>query len=195
MSLFRAVPASHPATNGQPQRARHTVRLPKNVPYFVDNLWEHLRPDTMPCRRHAVYASPTPGLARQNISSVSSCDEAAVYEVAIDGDCKIAQLRIEDARRHVDIAVVQKILQDTISNLLGGTIQERQAASPLFMPGCSKADWAHAVQASQWAAGFSAAASLRSTFWDDAVTDPINASGELFYELGEDVSYWLVGPV
>jgi len=195
MSLFRAVPASHPATNGQPQRARHTVRLPKNVPYIVDNLWEHLRPEAMPCRRHAVYASPTPALARQNISSVIADGEVAVYEVVIEGAYKMAQLRVEDARCHGDIAAVQDIFQASIASLLAASVQERQLASPLFMPGCSKQDWARAVQDSQWAARFAKEASRRSTFWSDAVTEPMDSRGELFYELGKGASYRLLGPV
>jgi hypothetical protein len=67
MPLYRAVPRENfnPDVIG---RAHATRRVPSNVPFVVDNLWEYLRPEHLPSRRHAIYASPTPELALQNAS-------------------------------------------------------------------------------------------------------------------------------
>ena len=43
--------------------AATTSRPPGNVPYYVDNIWEWLRPEGAPSRRKAAFASPTPELA------------------------------------------------------------------------------------------------------------------------------------
>ena len=195
MRLFRAVPTDHPSRDGTPQRPRDTVRLPGNVPYVIDNLWEHLRPDHLPSRRHAVYASPTPELALRCATSDRTTVELVADELVIDGPCKLTQLRIEDARHHADIGEVLRTLQKAAPALLAAPLPERQAASLLFMPGCSKADWMHAVQQSPAAADFSAAASALSTFWGDAATEPTDAAGELFFELGAGASYRLISVV
>lgn len=46
----------------------YSERIPLNVPYLVDNIWEWLRPDNMPKRRRSVYASPKKrvGFKRRN---------------------------------------------------------------------------------------------------------------------------------
>ena len=69
MELFRAIPSSQLVAAEKGFRRQSTIRVPSNVPYVVDNLWESLRPKNMPSRRHAIYASPTPELALQNASA------------------------------------------------------------------------------------------------------------------------------
>ena len=195
MPLFRAVPVNHPSTSGEPQRPRDSVRLPINVSYVVDNLWEYLRPNHLPSRRHAVYASPTPKLALKCATLPEQYVDLGVYEVMIDGPFLMVQLQIEDARHHRDIAAVVKTLQKMIPALLSASLEERQAASLLFMPGCRKSDWVHAVEQSPVAADFSAAACAQSTFWNEVTTEPTDVAGELFFQLGAGSSYQLISPV
>lgn len=193
MPLFRAVsPTSR--TIGAPQTAREDVRLPKHIPYVVDNLWEHLRPDSMPCRRHAVYASPTPELALQNAARPRDGSLVRVYEVVIEGAYKAAQLRVTDAREHGDISAVQTLLQDMSHKLLAAPQQERQAASLLFMPGSSRADWEISLESSCWAREFLDRAAKLSTFWTDATNQLSVATGEVFFELDKGAKYRLVEP-
>lgn len=182
MPIYRAVAPTHPTTSGW-QQPRASLRLPRNVPYVVDNLWEFLRPEWAPCRRQAVYASPTPALAAGNASGTPSGTAVHVYEVIFDGACRIAQLRVDDARRHADISAVQKLLQEKSAQLLRLGDDERRAASMLFMPGCSPWDWQRAVEASGWAAEFSEEACARSTFWTHAVDHVANDIGEISFEL------------
>ena len=195
MPLFRAVPVKHPSTSGEPQRPRDSVRIPSNVSYVVDNLWEHLRPSHLPSRRHAVYASPTPELALQCATPPEGNVALGVFEVVIDGPFLMVQLQVKDARRHRDIAAVLKKLQKVMPALLSASLQERQVASLLFMPGCSKSDWVHAVEQSPVAADFSDAACAQSTFWSDVTTEPTDVAGELFFQLIAGASYRLINPV
>lgn len=62
MKFFRAIPTAQ-YTAGQVQRRHPGRRLPSNIPYMVDNLWEFTMPSERPSRRHALYASPSPQLA------------------------------------------------------------------------------------------------------------------------------------
>ena len=132
--LFRAETASR-FRPGTAQTRRDGVRLPVNVPYVVDNLWEHLRPETMPSRRHAVYASPTP---QQALGSGTKAD-LVVSELCFSGEIKLAQLQVADATDHPDIRAIGKAMQGWIDAFAaaGG---ERDALAPLFLPGSTKAD-------------------------------------------------------
>ena len=71
----------------QEQERRNSVRLPVNVPYVVDNLWEHLRPGSMPSRRHSVYASPTP----QQALASGTKGTLVVGELRFSGTVKLVQ--------------------------------------------------------------------------------------------------------
>ena len=195
MPLFRAVPDSHASSRGEPQRSRDSVRIPSNVPYVVDNLWESLRHDHLPSRRHAVYASPTPEQALRCASPSGRNVDLSVYEVVIDGPILLAQLQVEDARFHRDIPAAQRELQTIMSALLAAPLQEKQVTSLLFMPACSKDDWRHAVEHSPVAADFAQAAGALSTFWGEVSTEPTESTGELFFQLGAGASYRLVGPI
>jgi len=44
MELYRAIPASQVGRAEKDLRRHSTMRIPSNVPYVVDNLWESLRP-------------------------------------------------------------------------------------------------------------------------------------------------------
>jgi len=100
--LYRAEPLNKTLLQGGSLEPRQSVRLPSNLPYVVDNLWEVMRPQHMPSRRHALYASTTPELAMTNCSANDQGQGFMVYQLVIDGPYSIAQIRQEDARDHPD---------------------------------------------------------------------------------------------
>ena len=83
-----------PAANqNNPYRPRGTMRMPGNVPFIVDNLWEWSRPPHMPSRRLSVYASPTPELALE----LSGAANGQIFTVHPVG-AKIVQIPWRDAK-------------------------------------------------------------------------------------------------
>jgi hypothetical protein len=87
-----------------------TSRAPGNVPYFVDNIWEWLRPEHMPSRRKAAFASPTPELAAMGANG--SVDDA--WQVELSENQKAVQITRdpcpEDARFHGDVARLKSVV-------------------------------------------------------------------------------------
>jgi len=188
MPFFRAEPVTESLLRGDPKYRRLTLRLPVNVPFIIDNLWEYLRPEHMPCRRHAVFASPSPALALASSASAAKGRGLGVYEVVISGAVKIAQLDVQDAKFHPDIAKIVETLSKRISELAAGQA-DRQAAEKLFLPGATKDDWSALTSASEVAAALIAEMSSLSTFWRGASGILSSSDGEVFFELGETASY------
>lgn len=176
---------------GTPQSPRGTARIPMNVPNVIDNVWEYLRPETMPCRRHAVYASPTPELAASYITAAAKGRGTAVYELLISGTAKLAQLPVEDAKLHPDLRSIGAIIQASSAELTSLPWEAKQAASVLFMPGASKADVRRCAEGSPFAAEQIRRASSKSTFWRDAKAVVFNPTGEVFFELAARSTYVL----
>jgi len=119
---------------------RPTMRLPGNVPYVVDNLWEWQRPEGYPNRRNSVYASPCPKLA-----SELGREGGQIYRVNVCGNSKIAQLQgYTDSKFHPDC----KDLKKGILRLLGisgkdsfwhrASLSEKEAIGRLWIPGLTK---------------------------------------------------------
>jgi len=191
-TFFRAVPVTDASIHGEAQHARKTVRLPLNVPYIVDNLWEHLRPGSAPCRRQAVYASPVAALAARYVTAEAKGRGTAVYELLISGPAKIAQLQVEDAKLHGDIAAVRKLLQALSVVVLEASWEARQSMAPLFMPVADKADMLRTIATSPLAASFIEQANQLSRFWSDVSTDNFNPVGEIFFQLAPGSTYRLL---
>lgn len=189
--LFRAVPAGNHSDACKSFELRDTVRLPVNVPYVVDNLWEFLRPDHMPCRRYAVYASATPALALANASTVDRGNGFTACALQINGPSRIAQLRVQDARWHGDIKRVLGLVQQSFADMQMTSSEERQHAAMLFMPAAKREDWQRLREISPFADSFIAQASALSTLWHDARATPEADDGELFFELAPGSSYTL----
>ena len=188
MKLFWAEPVTYALLRGDPKHRRPPLRLPVNVPFIIDNLWEYLRPDSMPCRRHSVFASPTLALV---LASGASPDEGRVlgaYEVLISGPAKLAQLGVKDAKFNPDIAKIVGTLPKRIDELAASSA-DRQAAAMLFLPGASKQDGSGLVAASLAVAALIAEMSSLSTFWASASETVALSDGEVFFELCEGASY------
>ena len=171
-----------------------TPRAPSNVPYVVDNLWEWLRPAGAPSRRHAAYASPTPALALANASSAGSDrSEYVVCAVELEGDVRVAQLKVSDARHHPDLRRLQRLVLEVLGkDFHAASLPERCAVGPLFMPFMTKNDLQSLAHTAPDVQTIFDLAKDRSDFWATASAelDP-ESDGELFFELANGASYRL----
>lgn len=192
-TLYRAVPAADFDPSRVYSRAL-TPRLPVNIPYVVDNLWEAIRPNDMPSRRHSAYASPTPELAAANASAAGHDPSLyVVCEVELDGPVRLAQIPFKDAREHPDIRIVQKAALAALGqDFAEQTLAQRSQVAALFLPGLSPEhlnELARENMLVEWALERT---QLESTFWSSATTQPSTSSdGELFFELLEGSTYKL----
>lgn len=194
MDLFRAVPLSGFDPGKQHRRIVGSVRIPSNVPYVVDNLWEAFRPEGMPSRRHAIYASPTPELALANASAGSG--EYVACKVVVDRSrINLAQLQVTDAREHVDIKAISRLVSQYANRMQDESVLDRTVIGQLFMPGAKRFSMLAATVNSQIAKDFFEASEKLSTFWRDASKIIECHPGELFFELMDDHVSYILEPV
>ena len=192
--IYRAEALTLSLQAGEPQFPRATVRLPSNVPYVVDNLWEFLRPQSMPSRRHSIYASPTPELARQNCSGRDQGQGFCVYRLVVEGRVLLAHLSVTDAREHADVQLTRHTVQSVVQQMADASAEEKSSLGLLFLPGASRADWERARAASALAAQLIDTLSAASTFWRDASPKPnSDSNGELFLQLLAGAGYQATG--
>jgi hypothetical protein len=187
LTLYRAVKCSEMQEENPYQETR---RPPGNVPYLVDNIWEWLRPEGFPCRRHCAYASPTPELALACISvSPEQKDGFVVTTVTFHGRVAIAQLPRSDAKFHPDVKALPKL----ILNFLGPewtsqAVGNRLDMAPLFLPAVSKEEVEDALCKINGGDELREIIIANSRFWQDAVLlthedDTLShPEGELFFE-------------
>ncbi len=196
MKLYRAVPRHTNPSDQQLHARASTLRAPSNVPYVVDNLWEAFRPDHMPSRRHAVYASPSPDDALLNASSSMTTARAAyaVFEVQIQGPAAVAHLDVSDARHHSDVLLLPKVILDVLGrefSLL--PLQERMAVAPLFMPYMRREELLALARHNPRLQECLDKTAQVSTFWQNARPQSCpDRDGELFFELAPGSTYRLV---
>lgn len=188
MTIYRAV-AKGKFKQGDIIGRTDGRRLPGNVPYLVDNLWEFCRPEHLPSRRHSLYASATPALALQN-ASAHAPEGYIAYRMEFATPPAMYQLPVPDARDHADI----KVLQPCVSRLLrksgSATVAEKLAIAPLFLPGITKEELASAMVEHAVLREVVEEACKLVTFWttDQATVAP---DGELFFELVDGNTYTL----
>lgn len=188
--IYRAEPLTASLRAGERQTPRTTVRLPSNVPYFVDNLWEYLRPEYMPSRRHAIYASPTRELARRNCSGKDQGLGLCVYRLVVDGSARLAHLKVTDARHHDDLKTLPPLAQKFGQDLVNAGPEEKPFLALLFLPGAARVDLERARENSPTAKRILDAAAGASTFWREASAEPSASNhGELFLQLESGSSY------
>jgi len=190
MSIFRAVPRSS-LEAGKDMRRNPGRRLPGNIPYLVDNLWEYTRPRHKPSRRHAVYASPTPELALQNaIAGGLRPDEYVACRLDFHVEPAMMQLIVSDARHHPDVRRLQQLVNRTLGQLAGAGIADKLALAPLFLPGITKDELAAAMAAEPLLDRLVRQAADVVTLWSPAA-DAVSPDGELFFEIADDNFYTL----
>jgi hypothetical protein len=186
MKMFRAVPHAKFADNFA---WRDGNRLPGNVPYFVDNLWEFTRPADKPSRRRAVYASPTAELALESASAdVLKRHGYAVGLVEFQGPMPMLfQISVKDARYHKDIGSLQKLVNEAFQ---GGTrkLESRLALAPLFLPGTKPDELVTAISSSAELGILIDKLAGAVTIWND-IADP--GVGEISFELPQQTTYSL----
>jgi hypothetical protein len=195
MKMYRAVPKEGFDANKIYMR-QSTRRTPTNVPYLVDNIWEFLRPDYAPSRRHAAYASPTPELALANASAVGA--DPSLYEVCeilVKGEVLLAHLQVTDARLHEDVSrIVRHVAKAHGAPFADLPIEEKAVHAALYLPGVSDdelgAYFCRRVQGEQLRWELQHTRNL-CTFWKDASYEPQDHNGELFFELKKGSSYTL----
>lgn len=108
-----------------------TQRMPSNVPFFVDNIWEWLRPEHFPSRRTSVYASPAAELAAKY---ANANDLIATIEFA--GSYSAVQLTdFQDARFHPDVKKLPATFRKNVGQAwLDADIADKKALGALFIP-------------------------------------------------------------
>lgn len=190
--FFRAVKTVAASDCEAPISARHTTRLPVNVPYVVDNLWEYLRPAGMPCRRQGIYASPSAASALASAGTEDQRHLFSAYEVRIEGEHRVTQIPQKDAREHPDIRRVLRLLQERQADWESQPWESRQRAALLFSPACTREDWLRLVNEDAVARDFIQEAAALSSFWNDAATPGHYPHGEVFFELVGASTYRLV---
>ena len=113
-----------------------TSRAPGNVPYYVDNIWEWLRPNGAPSRRRAAFASPTPELAAAGAQD----DVADAWRVElVDGQPAYQITKGEhpqDAKHHADIARLKRLIMGELHHCawFDLPLSERKPELDLFVP-------------------------------------------------------------
>lgn len=183
MKLYRAIPESD-FKSDKNYKKHPQSRLPSNVPYVVDNLWEFFRPDDKPSRRFAVYASPTIDLALSNASAYTTSKYIA-FELKFKYSPKAMQLSVKDARYHTDIKKIQNKLH---SYLYACSFEEKEKISFLFTPGITKNELSEKIKNNFILATLVDNLQDDITIWQD---NP-DSNGEMFFELEDDNSYHLV---
>jgi len=170
-----------------PQRSRSTRRVPGNVPYVVDNLWEWVRPEHFPSRRHCVCASPKYGLAL----AFGGSSAGTVYRIEQLTGAKVAQIQEQDAKLHKDAKSLHKTLLsllDTYSKnfLTSASMSEKAAIAALWMP-CLSRDEVEALFKIEPLAGIREQLLASIWLWKDAKIVTLSESwpfpeGEIFFE-------------
>lgn len=148
MPIYRAVPLKSFVNNAL-KTAYPGKRLSSNIAYLVDNLWEFARPDSMPSRRHAVYASPTPELAIENARAPgTSVSDYVACAIVFERPAPMIQLSVTDARLHRDVGNLQRSVNSLLAAWVDTDVSNKLAVAPLFLPGITKDDFAMAMNGS-----------------------------------------------
>ena len=169
-----------------PQQSRLTRRIPGNVPYVVDNLWEWVRPAHFPSRRHCVCASPIAELAQ----TFGGSSEGMVFQVQQIVGGKIAQIKQQDAKLHEEARTLHKTLLKLLdSNWLGNApLAEKESIAPLWMPSLTH-DEVESLFTTPRLAKIKDRLIKQIKFWNEARIAPLNEpwpfdDGEIFFEAG-----------
>lgn len=164
-----------------------TSRPPGNVPYYVDNIWEWLRPAAFPSRRKSAFASPTPQLA----AAAAQGDVKDSWQVKLTEGQRAYQIQNgptpEDARYHADITNLKSlIMRSSIARCwFDLPVSKKMPEAILFVPCLSKSEVQEIISEST----ILDESNIKSvsTFWNDIVEfdpdgPPPHPTGEIFFE-------------
>jgi hypothetical protein len=158
------------------------------VPFYVDNIWEWLRPENYPSRRFSAFASPKPEQAAES----ASCRLDQVYGVKLLDNQPFCQLvagtQPEDAKFHADIGrLKQAVIRAFPYEWFAQPVAERGSDAALFLPCITRDEMELLMRVSP----ILKPDLIRSacTFWDDVrlfepdrVRDIMHPSGEIFFQ-------------
>ena len=188
MPVFRAQEASAP--HGLVYGRLPTKRLPKDVPFLVDNAWEWVRAcvyPTYPSRRYAVFAAASVASARQWATNT-----AHVYEVILPASQRVAQHRLQEAIvRHADLQTVQRMVSSVLqkSGCADRPLAERSSQACLFAPGLDAAEVGAILRAWPEIGALQDELLERLTFWREvgliSAAEARPELGEVFFEPSE----------
>lgn len=168
---------------------RPGARLPGNVPYLIDNLWELARPPERPSRRAGVYASPTPALALASATAGNLARrEYVACRVKLNGTPKVFQLSESDARYHPDLKNLQRLVHAALDDWSTRSLVAKLALAPLFLPGITRIELEEAMAGNSTLCDLTERLVAAGTMWNDA---PNIAEGEIIFELAQGDTYTL----
>jgi hypothetical protein len=175
--IFRAV--RNPASTVSPHS---TPRPPGNLPFYVDNIWESLRPAGFPSRRYSAFASPDP----EQAAASAGLRPDQVYRVRLPRDTSACQIvrnaQPEDARYHSDVKMLRSMV---IPEWFKVSDENRRSVMALFAPCTSREDVEAAL--SYFPADVVDGIKTACSFWHDVQifdpeTPPPSSTGEIFFE-------------
>lgn len=157
-----------------------TKRAPSNIPYLVDNIWEWMRPSTMPSRRTSVYASPQKELALKYATS-----NDYVCSIKFEKNVNMVQLTdYQDAKLHPEVKSIPKLILNHLGqNWLDSDLVGKKELGQLFIPLLSK-DEADFILSTPEMQLLKISLIDHVNFWNDIKTidDQIELTdGELFF--------------
>jgi hypothetical protein len=128
-NLYRCL--SKESYSSEIKHHKKTKRLPNNVPYFVDNIWEWLRPDNMPTRRLAVYASAHKSLALKFATS-----DDLLCKIRFADKANIVQIgQYQDAKLHPDVKKLPRLVTKYLGqSWLDSDLTNKKKYGQLFLP-------------------------------------------------------------
>lgn len=162
------------------KRHKTTKRAPSNVPYVVDNIWEWLRPDSMPTRRLTVCASSFKELALKYATS-----NDLLCSIRFAGQANVVQVtNYQDAKLHPDVKKLPRIITKHLGqNWLDSDLCNKQAHGQLFIPLLSSEEVSSILSTSDLS-DLKEQLTNTSTFWQDVnhvEGDYQLTDGELFF--------------
>ena len=188
MNIFRAVPREG-FKQDRTYEWRESTRLPGNVSYLVDNLWEYVRPGELPSRRHAVYASPSAALALAGAATPAApADRFIACRVVLAKPPTLFQASVSDARFHPDVSTLQKLVNRYLQDPAHASLNINCLA-PLFLPGTNHHALQHAMQESAELAAITGYLAKNVKMWQD---EPDTQTGEIIFTIEPGNSYQLV---
>jgi len=141
LQIYRAItPNKKTSQYKLEHRYYDTMRPPGNVPYLVDNLWEWLRPNTMPCRRFAAYASPR---SEDALKAIKNKPDGKAFPVEFLGEYKLAQVNgIDDSKEHPECTSLKKDILNLLKDVaksgdkawIDWDLEEKLQLGQLWMP-------------------------------------------------------------
>jgi hypothetical protein len=177
--MYRAVPIIDLPAKAVLRRLP-TSRVPVNISYLVDNIWERLRPHYAPSRRQAIFASPSAKQALESASQSGASDNVVCELIVRDVDCRVAHLSEPDAKYHRDVKHLTAVASPLFASLFHNMPDnEKLVYAPLFMPGTSAETTMAILRRPELAPLAAVAASC--TMWKEASFEPVPGHpGELY---------------